>query len=270
MRGIAEAVFEREGCPIHYWLGGQEGRPLIVLTHGAGMDHRDFDLQVTAVQAEYRILTWDVRAHGLSRPAGAGFTVRRAVEDLLALLDMLGYVRAAFVGHSMGGNIGQEVVFRHPERVAALVMLGCTCNTFRLSRLEAAQLVISGPLLRLYPWGTLKRQGARISAITPAAQRYVYEAMGKLTKADFTRIFVEVARCLHYEPGYNITQPLLLTHGDRDRTGNIRMIAPHWAAREPNCRYVVISHAGHMAQMDNPEAFNTVLLDFLRKHVPVS
>ena len=36
-------ILERKGCPIHYWLGGSEGRPLVVLTHGACVDHRSFD-----------------------------------------------------------------------------------------------------------------------------------------------------------------------------------------------------------------------------------
>src|SRR5574340_484037 len=98
------SVLEREGCPIHYGLLGPEHAPLVVLTHGAGIDHREWEPQLPVLTPEYRVLLWDIRGHGLSRPSGAPLTVPRVLDDLLALLDLLGVDQAAFVGHSMGGN----------------------------------------------------------------------------------------------------------------------------------------------------------------------
>ncbi|MCI0393621.1 MAG: alpha/beta fold hydrolase [Chloroflexi bacterium] len=82
---------------------------------------------------------------------------------------------------------------------------------------------------------------------------------------EFTRVFLETVACLHYEPGYTIPHPLLITHGDHDRTGNIRKVAPRWAQRDPQSRYLLIPQAGHCANQDNPEFFNRVLLEFLEK-----
>jgi 3-oxoadipate enol-lactonase len=130
-------VLQRAGCPLHYWLDGPEGRPLVVFTHGAWLDHTAFAEQVALVVRAYRVLSWDVRAHGRSRPTPT-FTIRAATTDLVALLDHLGYAQAILVGHSMGGNIAQEVVFLHPTRVRALVLVGCTCNTLPLSRRDAS------------------------------------------------------------------------------------------------------------------------------------
>lgn len=42
---LSEHVLEHRGCPIHYWTGGREDRPLIVFMHGALMDHRMFNSQ---------------------------------------------------------------------------------------------------------------------------------------------------------------------------------------------------------------------------------
>ena len=51
----------RLGSELHYWLIGSEGAPLIVLVHGATMDHHTFDAQVPAlVEARYRVLTLDL------------------------------------------------------------------------------------------------------------------------------------------------------------------------------------------------------------------
>ncbi len=59
--------------------------------------------------------------------------------------------QATLAGHSLGGNIGREFVLIHPDRVPALVMLGCTCNTAPLTPLEALGVRMAPALLRLYP-----------------------------------------------------------------------------------------------------------------------
>ncbi len=258
-----EQILERAGCAIHYWLTGDPAAPLMILTHGAGADHRMFDPQIAVLATSYRVLTWDVRGHGRSRPLGGAFAFQDAVEDLLALLDAVGRQQAILVGQSMGGNIGQEVAFRQPERVRALVVIDSTCNTGRLTTVEKLSLASAPAIFRFYPWETLKRQSAAISADKPEVRTYIYEAMSQLSKDEFVAIMMATTTCLHEEPAYRIAQPFLLTHGAHDGTGNIRRIAPGWAAREPHCRYVVIPDAGHAANMDNPAFFNRVLLEFL-------
>ncbi len=265
-----EYVLQRDGCDIHYWIGGPEGRPLVVLTHGAAIDHREFEPQLPALTEEYRLLAWDVRSHGLSRPSRPGFSIRRAVEDIVALMDEAGYGQATLLGHSMGGNIGQEVVFHYPDRIQALAMLGCTCNTCKLSTLETLGVRMAPAILRLYPYELLKRQSAQASSVKPEVQQWLYQAFGQMTKEEFVAILTATILCLHYEPDYRITRPMLLAHGNGDRTGNIRKVAPRWAARDPNCHYVVIPEAGHAANLDNPGYFNNVLIEFLHANVPVA
>src|SRR5512140_3516200 len=118
---MTEGTLEREGCCLHYWTGGRSEAPLVVFTHGATVDHHEWDATLPLVAERYHWLAWDVRGHGLSRPAP--FDLALAVDDLLAILDQLKVKEAVFVGHSMGGNLGQELVFHHPERVKAMVCL---------------------------------------------------------------------------------------------------------------------------------------------------
>ncbi|MBA2682817.1 MAG: alpha/beta hydrolase, partial [Ktedonobacteraceae bacterium] len=162
--------------------------------------------------------------------------------------------------------IAQEVIFRAPQRVRAAVLLGCTRNTQRLSFWEKLQMRLGPSLLNVYPYDLLRRQSADISTDRPEVRTYLYEAFGQISKAEFTAVILELLKGLHEEPGYQIPVPFLLLHGEHDRTGNIRKIAPAWARAEPQCEYAVIPNAGHMANMDNPQAFNHLLLDFLRRH----
>jgi pimeloyl-ACP methyl ester carboxylesterase len=70
---LAENVLERRGCPLHYWTGGDEGQPWAVFTHGLCADHRSWSYQVALSGQKYRVLSYDVRGHGLSRPMGDPF-----------------------------------------------------------------------------------------------------------------------------------------------------------------------------------------------------
>lgn len=264
--GTVEKTLRRSGSTIHYWLTGPEDGWLVTFTPGASMDHRMFDEQVPVVaSAGYRVLTWDVRGHGLSKPIGEDFSVPAVVEDLLALMDLCGHEKAVFVGQSFGGYVAQEALFRYPERVAALALIGCTNITVLPSRLEYWALKLSPLMFRLWPWDNLRKQVAKSTALKPEVQRYAYEVTGMLSKEEFVTVWEAVAGALHEEPGYRIERPLLLTHGERDRTGIVAKTAPEWAAREPDCRYEVIPRASHNANQDNPAFFNRLLLDFLEQ-----
>src|SRR5262245_31497197 len=208
------SVLEREGCPLHFWLSGHDDRPLVVFTHGAGLDHREWADTTPLVEAEYRVLTWDVRGHGRSRPTGAPFTLTRATQDLLAILDGVGAQQAILVGHSMGGNIAQEVMFRAPARVRAAVLLGCTSNFQRLGRIERWLSHLASPLMRLLPYAWLRRMSADVYSTRPEVQAYLYDAFGQMDPGDFKGIVPRLLEDLHEEPGYTIPVPFLLTHGD--------------------------------------------------------
>jgi 3-oxoadipate enol-lactonase len=142
---------KRSGSTLVYWLTGPEKAPLVVLTHGATIDHRTWNPQLKALEGKYRVLVWDVRGHGQSQPIGEDFTVAGAAEDLVAILDKLKVKQAMLVGQSMGGNIAQELVFYHPERVSAMFLLGCACNTWKLTGLEKLQVKVGVPMLEHYP-----------------------------------------------------------------------------------------------------------------------
>ncbi|GAA1702131.1 alpha/beta fold hydrolase [Propioniferax innocua] len=261
----------RVGSLLHAWSAGDPNHPAVVLSHGAAMDHRTFDPNLHALlEAGYRVLTWDIRGHGRSKPLGkTPISVEDMVDDLIAVLDHFDVNAPACIGgHSLGGYIAQKLVKRAPERVAALVIIGSTCTTMPITRMEKWALQSSPQWFRPWPWGHLKRTIAQSTARHQHVRDYAAEAAAALTKDEFLAIWHAVSHCIHPEPDYRIEVPLLLTHGAQDRTGNVARSAPKWAARDPHCTYSVIPDASHNAHQDNPEFFNQVLLDFLIKHFP--
>jgi 3-oxoadipate enol-lactonase len=246
------------GCELRYDDTGGDGTA-VVFTHGAGADHVMFDAQREHLAGlGYRVVVWDLRGHGLSRPAGAPFTAARALDDLLALVGHLGLDRPALVGQSLGGNLSQALVRRHPGRCRALAVIGCTWNTGPLSRWDRLALMTAGPALRLVTPGMM----ADASAVTPAARADARRAFSALPKREFAAVWRATTDLLDPDPAYRTPVPLCLIRGERDRTGNIASAMPAWARAE-DVEEVVIAGAGHIANQDDPDAVSAALAAFL-------
>ena len=262
-----EGQLRRSGTEIRYWVTGPDDGPLVACTHGAAMDHRMFDTQIQPlVTAGYRVLTWDIRGHGISKPIGEEFSVTSVADDLQALIHHLEHETVILLGHSFGGYVSQQLTYRSPESVDALLVIGATDITTLPSRLERLGLRLSPSLFKIWPDSNLRTLVAENTAVTPEVQQYAEDACRQLSKKEFITVWKAISSCLYEDPEYRIQQPFLLTHGEHDETGIVAKAAPDWAAREPNCRYEVIPDAGHNANQDNPEAFNRILLSFLEEH----
>lgn len=255
-------VLERPGCVLHYRDSRTSGVP-VLLTHGAGADRRMFGPQYDALAATgYRVIAWDLRGHGASRPNHLPFTADRALEDLLALIDHLDLDRPVLVGHSLGGNLSQEAVRRDPGRFAGLVVIDSTWNTGPLTRTERFLLRCAAPVLRLIPTRSLPRLMANASAVTTHARHDAARAFGQLSKTEFIEVWQATISLVAPVPAYRTPVPLCLIRGAHDTTGNIATAMPRWAAAEGINEHV-IADAGHIATQDAPQAVTDALLTFL-------
>lgn len=267
-------VLQRDGCPLHYWLGGAAGRPLLIFSHGATMDHRMFNAQVDAFAGDYRLLVWDARGHGRSRPLGDSFTLKGCAEDLLAILDEVGHEgEIVFIGQSMGAYVGQTLYLqaRHrlPDGLRSMIFIGATPLTKAYSRRDIWTLKATMPLFDLWPYRHLTQTMANGIAHTPAVKAYALHACRQIPRADFLRIWKAITLAVDREgfPGVTFELPLLLMHGEFDRTGTIGRDMRPWAQGEPQASFQLIPAAGHNANQDNPGYTNDLIRNFLASHV---
>lgn len=263
MTDFSEKVFIRNGCPIHYWIGGEDHQPWLVFLHGACVDHHSFDPLTVDLVNHYRILIWDARGHGLSQPMGQDFSVPLAVDDLLALMNLEGVDQPVLIGHSNGTYIAQELAFRHPLQLKAMVILDGTCITWPRSKMDEWLVKAGVAAFNWFPFETLIKSSVKYASEKKEVQDYAYRVYSLLSKHDFITIMKGVSLCLHSEPDYRVNVPLCILHGDHDRMGDILKNSPLWAKREPAMMYRVIPDAGHLATLDNPQFVLQALKEFL-------
>ena len=258
----------RPGATIAYWVSGPERAPVVLLLHGATLDHRAWDAQVDELTPQYRVVVPDLRGHGESTLEGV-FRFDDAVDDVAALLDAVDTgAPIALGGLSLGGNIAQEIVYRSPELVDALVVADSTCNTASRHPLEAAWAIAALASLGMTSRETFLQRAAAATAQDAAVQQYVLDVNAHRSNRDATQIVASMlVSGLHADPDYRLPIPTLLVHGDGDGMGDIVEGTRAWAEREPLGLYVTIPNAGHASNQDNPEAFNAELAAFLEREL---
>ncbi|SDI98089.1 alpha/beta fold hydrolase [Natribacillus halophilus] len=268
---IKHHSLERRGAKIHYWLTKHHSTAsTVILTHGASLDHRMFDTQVKVLHdAGYRVLTWDVRGHGLSKPLGEEFTVQIVVEDLEEIIHKHELDEIILVGHSFGGYVSQMLTFLRAGKVRAMAVIGC----MDIMEVPSFGMRIAyrnmSRIFRMIPESILRKRFAEGMGITEAVQNYALNTNKQLTRDEFIEVMDVGVRAIYEDPlfgkEYFIQKPFLLTHGEKDSAerGTFVKKAPDWAKRELYCQYKVIPNAGHNANQDNPDYFNGVLLKFI-------
>lgn len=253
----------RPDTTIRYWTGGRDDGPPLVFLHGATLDHRSWKAQVDTLRSRYRIVVPDLRAHGESTAPGP-FAFADAVDDIIALLDVLDVDGIGLIGLSLGGNIAQEIVFRDPARVAALVVADATCNTASRHAWQTPMAVAALSGLLILGGEQFLHATAQVTARDAEVQRYVREVnANRLPRESLNILSSMLGEALHAEPTYRLPVPTLLMHGDGDQLGDIVAGTRAWAAAEPLAEYVTIPRAQHVSNQDNPEAFNAALVSFL-------
>ena len=166
----------------------------------------------------------------------------------------------------MGGYINQIVARDYPERAMSLTAVGSSpLQPSYYSALDIWLLSIAPHLLRLFPYGSLIKIIAKQVATKDKAQAYALETLKKQSKKEIAAIMGAVYRGVkEYKYDGVLPVALLIIIGDADRTGKVKAYSRRWAESEKR-PLKIIANAAHNTNMDNPDEFNQILGDFLRK-----
>jgi pimeloyl-ACP methyl ester carboxylesterase len=231
------------------------GVPLL-LTHGFGATSGMWGPNIDALSVDRPVIVWDQRGHGSSdAPADMDhYSEQISVADMAAILDAADADRAVVGGMSLGGYLSLAFHLVHPQRVAALVLV----DTGPGYRNDEARAKWNAWVERRAQ--ELERGQMRADASAELAQA-VHEHPEGLPRAARGVMAQKDARVITSLD--SITVPTLVIVGAEDTdflTG-----ADYMHRHIPNSRQVVIDNAGHAANMDQPETFNTAVREFLEQ-----
>jgi pimeloyl-ACP methyl ester carboxylesterase len=279
------------GGSVHYVdFGGPDDGPTIVLVHGLGGSHLNWDLLAPLIRGHARVLALDLPGFGRSEPAGRRTTVQDNVEVLDRFLTEVAGTPVVLIGNSMGGMISILETARAPEKVTGLVLLDAAVPGPRcaLDPLVALMFALySIPLLgerfmalrrkRSTPErqvrDVLRLCGLDVEALPPGMiDRSVALIRGRADVPGMDRAFISAARSLvllladprrYREAMASIRVPVLMVQGDEDRLVPVAA-ARDTAGRNPTWRYLELPGVGHVPQLQVPERVAEEVLDWVR------
>src|SRR5262245_3283820 len=246
----------RGSVRIHYDVHGDPtNRPPLLLSHGFSASGQMWDRNVGGVLGDREVLTWDVRGHARSdSPVDqAEYGVEKSVADMLMLLEVLDVPRAVLGGMSLGGYLSLAFHARHPERVAALILVD-TGPGFRRDEPREQWNAFAERTA-----AALERDGLAALRASPEVAKH-RDVVGlahtaRLVMAQRDRQVIDSLE--------RIAVPTLVVVGALDT--NFLSAADYMAAKIPGARKIVLEGAGHAANIEAAEAFNTAVREFLEE-----
>ncbi len=253
------------GIEVSYEIHGKEGAPWLVLSHSLACSVRMWDPQIEALKGRYRILAYDTRGHGATEAPKGAYTLELLADDLSSLLKALNIEAAHFCGLSMGGMIGQTFALKYPGVFRTLTLADTT------SRYPAEAAPLWAERIR-----TAESKGMQPLA-QPTLERWFTEPFRKSHPAvvDGVRKLILAtppagyAGCSHAIPKINLTArlkeikcPILVIVG-ADDPGTPVAMAREIHDNAPGSKLVILPHAAHLANLEQPAGFTRALEDFL-------
>jgi pimeloyl-ACP methyl ester carboxylesterase len=265
-------VVAADGTPLYAEAHGS-GPPLI-LSPGYCQTHENFRPQVEPlVAAGFRVVLWDYRGHGRSGVPEdpAAYSMARVVDDLGRVLDWAAPGRrAALGGLSFGGLASLHFALARPERVRALLLFSSGPG-FKKPEAQAgweAQVGRIADRLEKIGFEGFAEGRSGGTAIGRRPELPAAQAAGRAIEAQDPRGVARFGRRIAGPvPGVidelaRIDVPALVLVGALD-TAYLRA-AEVMSAKLPRARYVVIPDAGHVVNVEQADAFNRALIEFLR------
>jgi len=258
--------FAAHSGEISYEVSGKG--PALLLLHAFPLGLAMWDAQAAGLAERCRVIRFDARGFGGS-PSGAGpLTMERIADDAAALLDHLGIDKAVVAGLSMGGYAAFAMTRRHAERLSGLILAntrsGPDSEEAKKGRAELAARV--------------RREGPRV-----AAEAMLPRLVGETTKRERPEVAERLGEIILGNAAEGIAQalegmalradstkglgaiktPTLVIAGEEDVVTPMAE-AEAMARGISGSRLVVIPRAGHLSNIENPQAFNEAVMSFLQ------
>ena len=262
-----DQYFVTDGIRLRYRDEGTG--PGVLFVHGWALDLNMWDLQADALKHHFRVIRVDRRGFGLSsgRPA--------LLQDAADLIELCGYLKVrpvGCVGMSQGARVALQLSAMAPQLAACLVLDGPPHVS---PSPETLPDDINFPqwkkLARTEGMEAFRRQWAghpliSLETADPSPRQLVDQMIARYSGAD---LLEDSATEVPTAPGFTlnaILQPVLVLNGASDTPTRLR--AGEALAQSLPCgTRAIVPAARHLANLDNPAAYNTLLLRFFFRHL---
>ena len=244
--------------------------PPVIFLHGIGGNHSNWYDQQSHISDKFTTIAWDARGYGDSDDYNGPLKFSDFGNDLIRLLDSRNIKKAHFVGLSMGARILIDFFPKHKSRVASLTLCNCFFDYKILSKDKQKEFIN----LRQKPLKngkTLEQIAPKLidSLVGPNCKKEARDIIYK----SFLNIHIDsylktIAETISYNSNNSLSKfdvPTQLIYGEYDKLTPVS-IGKIAQKKISNSSLSIIKNAGHLSNIEQPDAFNTIIDNFLSKH----
>ncbi len=252
---------------IAYDLVGPENGPVVCMTHSLASDGGMWAEQAPPLlSAGFRVLSVDMRGHGGSDPLSGDYTMSDLAGDVATVLDGLSIDRVHFIGLSIGGMLGQAFALEHGDRLASAMW----CDTLPSTPVGAEDVwqqrvntVRGANSLSPLADATIERWlTERFKARNPARYKQIRDTIIGTTPAGYLGCVAAIRNFDFVARLPSLRLPVLVVCGAED-VGTPPDANRQIASLVPSGRYQEIADARHFPNVEHPDTFNRIMLDWL-------
>ena len=247
---------------VYYRKAGNPQNPCIVFLHPAFGDHTIFNEQFDALADDYYLIAPDMLGHGKTQPEKTSDQLDETIKHVHTILEMHSIETCHLVGVSLGSLVVQGFGAAYPERTASITVVGGYSIHKNNESLQKAQNkeIFSWMFKLIFNMKGFRKYIAHQSSYLDVG----YERMLAASQAYRRKslMYMQGMGKLFVDREESVPYPLLIVYGDHE----MELALEHgktWAPLEPNARLEIIENAGHCANMEQPQAFNSIYREFL-------
>ena len=248
---------------MEYLLTGVENKETILFVHGLGANLSQFENQHKYFQNKYKVLSISLRGHGntssLSELTESDFELSQLGNDIIMLLDILGIDNVHFVGNSMGGNVGYELIKAYSDRMLSFTSYGTT-GKLKKSGITIGLMKFTYKLLSMKTISKLSGS----AGVSKDSKTKIVEMMSQAQKSTVLNLVPHLGNFDYLEVVKKSQIKAQIIRGDKDKEINkvIESTIKTFKQRG-DFSLIDLENSGHFANLDNPDLFNRTLETFL-------
>jgi len=249
-------------------LLGAEGHPVVCFAHSLAADSGMWADQVPPLLAAgFRVLRVDMRGHGGSAAAHGDYTMEELASDISQILTSLKIDAVHYVGLSIGGMFGQALALNHGTQLKSLMI----CDALPASPVNAPAMwgprieaVRKANSLKPIADGTIERWlTTSYKDKNPVRWQQIYDTIIGTTPEGFAGCAAAIQDFNFTDRLNEISTPTIVVCG-ADDAGTPREQNKRIADGISGAKFVAIPNAMHFPNMEKPDPFNRIMLDWIR------
>lgn len=260
-----QGKMEVNGAELNYRIDGPEGAPGVVMGNSLATSYSMWDDQMEALTKSYRVLRMDKRGHGDSAPGDEEMTIEKLADDVVGLADALGFTGGHYIGLSIGGMIGQAIGMNHPDAFKSLALCATTSQApaethpiweerIAAARNDGMAALVESTLDRWFS-GPYRDEN-------PDKVAKVAEMIAATTPTGYVRCCRAIMGMAFTDKIGLIAMPTIVIPGELDPALPVPM-SEIITDKIPGARMEVVANAAHLCNVEQPEAFNAIILGWL-------